>query len=235
MTGLVTIVWLLGLPPLGMDDPKGDPPAQPSPAAKPDDAEKLRAEIARDMEAVERKLKEHDAGRDTRDLQKRILEKIDKLLERAKNPPEDQQPMGGASQKDDASNSQAQPGGQSQPQPGTGGGPSRRQRREAQRRQEQQQARGSQRPGSSSGSRAESGGETGPNDRLPTGRMPVRTGPADSLADIVKDIWGHLPETLRQDVDHYYREQFMPRYRDLLQQYYLRLAETERKLPGGRP
>jgi hypothetical protein len=29
-------------------------------------------------------------------------------------------------------------------------------------------------------------------------------------------------------VDHYYRDQFMPRYRELLQQYYSRLAERER-------
>ena len=59
--------------------------------------------------------------------------------------------------------------------------------------------------------------------------MPARNGPPDSLGDFAKDIWGHLPDTLRQEVDHYYREQFMPRYRDLLQQYYLRLAETERR------
>jgi hypothetical protein len=54
------------------------------------------------------------------------------------------------------------------------------------------------------------------------------------MSDVVKDIWGHLPETLRQEVDHYYRDQFMPRYRDLLQQYYSRLAERERTRGGDR-
>ena len=41
-------------------------------------------------------------------------------------------------------------------------------------------------------------------------------------------------KTLRQEVDHYYRDQFMPRYRDLLQQYYSRLAERERNRGGDR-
>jgi hypothetical protein len=62
------------------------------------------------------------------------------------------------------------------------------------------------------------------------GQQPTEgRGQADKLADVVKDFWGHLPETLRQEVDHYYRDQFMPRYRDLLQQYYSRLAERDRK------
>jgi hypothetical protein len=55
------------------------------------------------------------------------------------------------------------------------------------------------------------------------------------MADVAKDIWGHLPETLRQEVDHYYRDRFMPRYRDLLQEYYSRLAERDRARRGAQP
>ncbi len=40
------------------------------------------------------------------------------------------------------------------------------------------------------------------------------------IADVYKDIWGHLPETLRQEMDQYSREQFMTKYNDLLKQYY---------------
>lgn len=56
-----------------------------------------------------------------------------------------------------------------------------------------------------------------PNDRV------------DRLSDMSRDVWGHLPPTLRQEVDHYYRERFMPRYRELIQQYYNRLAEDDRQ------
>ena len=48
------------------------------------------------------------------------------------------------------------------------------------------------------------------------------------IADLYKDIWGHLPEKLRQEMDTYSREQFMAKYSDLLRQYYATLAEKGR-------
>ena len=51
----------------------------------------------------------------------------------------------------------------------------------------------------------------------------------DKLADLYKDVWGTLPDRLRQEMDLYYREQFMPRYSDLLRQYYAALAEQRKK------
>jgi hypothetical protein len=51
----------------------------------------------------------------------------------------------------------------------------------------------------------------------------------DKLADLYKDVWGHLPDRLRQEMDLYYREQFMPRYSELLRQYYAALAEQRKK------
>jgi hypothetical protein len=43
-----------------------------------------------------------------------------------------------------------------------------------------------------------------------------------------KQVWGHLPEKLRQQAIQSYREQFMPRYSDLLKQYYSTLSELEK-------
>ena len=51
----------------------------------------------------------------------------------------------------------------------------------------------------------------------------------DKLADLYKDVWGHLPDRLRQEMDLYYREKFMPRYSELLRQYYAALAEQRKK------
>jgi hypothetical protein len=50
----------------------------------------------------------------------------------------------------------------------------------------------------------------------------------EKLADLYKDVWGHLPDRLRQEMDLYYREKFMPRYSELLRQYYAALAEQKR-------
>ena len=56
------------------------------------------------------------------------------------------------------------------------------------------------------------------------------TPPALALDDrVVKDVWGHLPPQLRQKMNQYYQEQFMPRYADLLKQYYVELAEREKE------
>jgi hypothetical protein len=49
------------------------------------------------------------------------------------------------------------------------------------------------------------------------------------LADLYKDVWGHLPETVRQQMDAYAREQFHPKYQELLKQYYATLAEKGRQ------
>lgn len=49
--------------------------------------------------------------------------------------------------------------------------------------------------------------------------------------EVVKEVWGHLPDKLRQQVTQYYREQFMPKYADLLKQYYSSLANTPPRMP----
>ena len=43
-----------------------------------------------------------------------------------------------------------------------------------------------------------------------------------------KQVWGHLPEKLRQQASQYYREQYMPKYQEMLKQYYSNLAERDR-------
>src|SRR5205085_10127762 len=70
----------------------------------------------------------------------------------------------------------------------------------------------------------QSGGARGGNS--PQGGM-------SKIADLYKDIWGHLPETLRQEMNQYSREQFMAKYNDLLKQYYSTIAEKGRQKKDG--
>jgi hypothetical protein len=56
----------------------------------------------------------------------------------------------------------------------------------------------------------------------------AKPGETSQLADLYKDVWGHLPETLRQEMNQYSREQFMAKYGDLLKQYYTTIAEKGR-------
>ena len=52
---------------------------------------------------------------------------------------------------------------------------------------------------------------------------------AVKLAEIYKDVWGSLPESLRAEMNAYSREQFMDKYRDQLKRYYSAIAEKGRK------
>jgi hypothetical protein len=69
----------------------------------------------------------------------------------------------------------------------------------------------------------------------PTGGVPMGvTGAKPSVPlddEVEKKVWGHLPDKLRQQVSQYYKEQFMPRYSDLLRQYYSSLADQNTKPP----
>ena len=65
--------------------------------------------------------------------------------------------------------------------------------------------------------------------KLKQGAKPP-SGPRDeggppNLASVFKQTWGHLPETLRQDIDQYSREQFMTKYSTLIKRSYATIAE----------
>src|SRR5262245_49015241 len=52
-----------------------------------EDPEKLKEQIAKDMQSAEQKLKAHDPGAETQSLQDRVIKNLDKLLDLARNPP----------------------------------------------------------------------------------------------------------------------------------------------------
>jgi hypothetical protein len=47
--------------------------------------------------------------------------------------------------------------------------------------------------------------------------------------DVAKEVWGHLPPRLRQQMAEYYKEDVTPKYAELLRLYYSSLSE---KSPG---
>ncbi|MFO0863271.1 MAG: hypothetical protein U0744_01185 [Gemmataceae bacterium] len=52
---------------------------------------------------------------------------------------------------------------------------------------------------------------------------------ADPLAGEYKDAWGNLPLKKREEMDAFARERLMPRYEEILRQYYRTIAEQGRK------
>ncbi len=224
-----------------------------------DDPATLRRRLEESMRAVEEKLRRQDAGQPTQDLQKSILNDLDQLLKRLQNPPPkdknqqpppQDQPPGDSPDNGDkpAPNSgSGPPGGKSSPQSSPpsrsqqGGG--RRERKGHQPPSSDMAREGEQSPASrntppTSNQPNDKGPKPGDTEGNPGGNpdkgggatMPSQaTGKPDKMSDVYRDVWGHLPESLRQEVDHYYRDRFMPKYQELLRQYYTKLAEADRK------
>lgn len=62
--------------------------------------------------------------------------------------------------------------------------------------------------------------------------------PEDPLKDrVVKDVWGHLPPHLRDQLLNVYGEKYLPKYEELVRKYYEVLAEQSRgkSASSGRP
>jgi hypothetical protein len=51
------------------------------------------------------------------------------------------------------------------------------------------------------------------------------------MEDLLKDVWGHLPERVRRQMLSGSGERVLPKYQKLIEQYYKRLAEDAEKYP----
>jgi hypothetical protein len=237
-------------------DKKPDGDKKPKPGDGDDEEAKILERLTRNSKSAEERLGRPDTGDETRRLQNDVLKDINELIKRIKNPPpppqQDQNqsdPMGGGggSKAEQAKGSPAEQGGNEQGFKRQSGltREQRRQQRE-QRRQQQaksggqgsgqqpqqgknpggQQPMGGNQQANNNGGKGGPGGNSAGTDGGGGGRDPKGTNPA---AEMYKDTWGHLPEKMRQEMDSYFKEKFMPKYNDLLKQYYSNIAEQNKK------
>jgi hypothetical protein len=206
---------------------------------EPEEDEKdVLERISKNMRSVEEKLGNRELGEPTAQQQRDILKDIDSLIRRQQQQGggggADQQPQGGAEQNDQD---------QDQKQQGA-----RQKRGSSQRRMAQ---KGKQRGGQRARQRRQGRGgrmmagrqqpQQGGNQPQPRpqpgmgGNQPGRGGKGpednrDKNAEMYKDVWGHLPESMRAQMNAYSNPQpFLPRYDDLVKKYYRTIAEQGRK------
>lgn len=208
--------------------------------------------IVTNAKAVGERLAQNDPGTDTRRTQADILRDIDTLIRQQENPPpmpNDSSPMPIPMPKDGSGESgKSKSSGGSKRSPGLpsdsdGNSQANGQKKRTYRNRpmpggEQHQTEpgpmASNQPKDKDKQNGKAGNASG---NQPTGGLGGKLQPRASQpldGDIAKDVWGHLPEQLRQQVSEYYRQQFMPQYAELLRQYYSSLAERDRK-PGAAP
>jgi hypothetical protein len=225
-------------PPRLPEKPKvGDDDDMPPPEPEIDEQEVLNR-VAKDMRASEDRLGKKDLSEGTRQVQRDIVKGLDDLIKQSQN--------GGQQGQDDQQDQQNNQGGASQDQQkqkqqqrqkqASGAAGKRKQKgmqnQRAQREARRMQKRGQQ--GQAQRKPQQGDQQDQANDQQQAGNNPGggrggQTGEMNKIADVYKDIWGHLPETLRAEMDAYGREKFMAKYEELIKRYYDRAARESRR------
>ena len=204
--------------------------------------------IGKNMRAVEEKLGTRELGEPIRQQQSDILRDIDKLIKKSESPPQggggggggQPPPQGGEDEGQDKEKSQGKSGQGQSKAGGKGGqqgskgmakGGSKRQPRH------QRQAGGPKKgePKGTSTARDQPKPGTGQQPQ-PNPKGGINPGanvlgpPPDADKRAINDQWGHLPESLRAEMNAYSNPQpFLPRYDRLIREYYKTIAEQGRK------
>lgn len=176
--------------------------AQPETGGLEGQVREILSRVTKNMRFSEERLAGKDAGDRTQQAQGDVLKDLDALIEQGRRQQQQQQQQSSSS-----SSSQSQQQRQS-----------RQQQQPAKNRPAAPQSKPEPRPQPNE-QRADTGQLGGRRDR----------GETSPLADLYKDIWGHLPAMMRQEMDQYAREQFMAKYSELLKQYYATIAEKSRR------
>ncbi|MCA9269945.1 MAG: hypothetical protein KDA41_15800, partial [Planctomycetales bacterium] len=57
------------------------------------------------------------------------------------------------------------------------------------------------------------------------GEQTVSAADAEAMEALVKRVWGHLPDRARQELQNASVEEFLPKYQQVIEEYFRRLAE----------
>jgi hypothetical protein len=195
------------------DEPPRDPPAEPEV-----DIQELLSRILKKTRTTEERLANKEVGERTQQMQRDILQDIEALIkesQRQQNSSDNQQQdqQSGASQDQDKKQQQGGMGQQRGQRRQTARGQRRGGRNQMARGQGEQEQQGEQQDQSAQNNSKQGGGGNGGQEEM------------NKLAEVYKDIWGHLPEALRAEMMSYKREQFMDKYKDQLKRYYSTIAE----------
>lgn len=173
--------------------------------------------IVERMRSAQQKLQKSETDKETRELQSRIVKDLDELIEKLKN----QKPP--PSKSNSNSNPPPPPMGENDPNMPPRGSP---QPKPQNSQKQQGGAEQKSQPSETGKSPEKSRQSTNQSQGQP--RSPEEEAARQRLA---KDVWGHLPPALRQQLLNVYSEKFLPKYDDMVRKYYEALAEQNRKNP----
>jgi hypothetical protein len=201
------------------------PPPPPAPAES--DLVKDAQQLFSDLNAHQEKIERAEVDDEAKRLQEDILKTWDRLLDSAQQPPSDQQPSDQNQSGQPDQNSQSKPDSQQQDsasQPMDG---------------QQQNGRSGEQEGEPETGTGEPGQSTGQPTNEPADQADAeaRLRQQSRLARLrqeererlMKEVWGKLPQRIRQKLLNASDEKYLPEYEDRIQEYFRKLSEPEHR------
>lgn len=179
-----------------------DPNASPDAAS---DADRLER-IIQSMRDAQKRIESQDTGDKTRELQAQVIKDLDALIELLKQ--QQQNPS--------SSRKKQQKQQQKQAQPQTGADP---------QNSAQQKQQPGDNPNQKRNDKAKQSSDT-------TAAEKSRQEEQARRQQMIKDVWGHLPPAIREQLSQMSSEKYLPKYEDQVRRYYESLAEKNRKKKG---
>lgn len=187
--------------------------------------------LNKDLCTAEERLGNKDLSEGTKQVQRDILKGLEDLIKASQSSSQqDQQDQSGGASQDQQQQQQQQK--QQQAKGSTG---NRKNQTKGQNQRGERQARRNQRRQQMAGKNQQQGEEQQQNDQQqqagnnPGGGVKGQENDPNRNADLFKDIWGHLPYSMRAEMNAYGREKFMTKYEDLIKRYYDRAARESRR------
>jgi hypothetical protein len=202
-----------------------------------EDPAKIIERIKKNLAGTDERLEKKDPGAETNKLQDQIVKDLDELIKQQ----QDQNQSGGqASKSQQKSGSPSGSSGNSGSSSSSESGQKSSSGQKSASGQKDEPKGGSGQKPLPSPNDSKGGQSTAGMGQDPQGKSGKSGGlggdksqkSKNTVADLFKDIWGHLPQTKRLEMDAYSRERFMPRYEELLRQYYRTIAEQGRRKEG---
>jgi hypothetical protein len=223
--------------------------------------EDILKRLNENFETTSENLAKKDPGTDTRTRQKKIIEDLDKLINQQNNSDcncknssssssssssQSKSSASKSSQKSSQSQSQANSksnskGSSQQPNAGKDSQQAKGEQKGGQKKEDGQQKQdqaGNKKEQEKKDGQGQKKEETAKKDGEKNdgngGSLKNKSDAKEktTIADLNREVWGHLSEKKRMELDVHARERFMPKYQELLRQYYRNIAEQNQKKGG---
>ncbi len=193
-------------------EPAPQEPGAKFPATTPAPAAEQLTKIVEAMRGIEVRLKDRETGEETQAAQQSVIDQLDTLL---KTPPESPPPSGSGG------------GGSSNPPPTpkNGSGKSRNSQNSQSKPNETKGSDPSQMRPKPAGQQDQRDRKNADDSEERTGPKRAASTPAAKRQRLEVDVWGHLPEKLREQLLNSYGERMLPQYEEAVRRFYDQLAD----------